>query len=143
MLEIVLPPKSLGFLTLSLFLQYILVSTGGANANSSFGYTKMKGEQGAKQRSKPHTPDFASAWPQSLGELERDVQTLGFKRTFILRPGLLLGNREESRTAEGITQYLFRGFRAIGLPVGGLMVDAEVVGKCIAKLARSKEEGVQ
>jgi len=55
---------------------YVLISTGGANAHSMLAYPKMK------------------------GELEDSVKALGFEHTVILRPGLILGNREESRPAE-------------------------------------------
>ncbi|RCK64258.1 Protein FMP52, mitochondrial [Candida viswanathii] len=49
---------------------YVLVSSIGANANSNFLYMKTK------------------------GELEDDVIALGFDHTIILRPGILLGQRE-------------------------------------------------
>lgn len=34
------------------------------------------------------------------GEIERDVLDLAFEKTVILRPGMLLGDREESRMLE-------------------------------------------
>jgi len=49
--------------------QIILVSTGMADSSSRFGYTKMK------------------------GQLEDEVKSIGFKRTIILQPGLLMGSR--------------------------------------------------
>lgn len=51
----------------------ILVSSMGADPNASFLYMKTK------------------------GELERDFKALGFKRTVILRPGILLGVREAGK----------------------------------------------
>jgi uncharacterized protein YbjT (DUF2867 family) len=55
---------------------YVLISSGGANPHSSFAYPKMK------------------------GELEESVKALGFEHIIILRPGLIVGTREESRPAE-------------------------------------------
>lgn len=55
---------------------YVLISSGGANSKSFFGYTKMK------------------------GELEDAVKDLGFEHTVILRPGLIVGDREDSRPPE-------------------------------------------
>jgi len=54
---------------------YVLVSSAGANASSSFAYMKMK------------------------GELDAAVAQLGFERTVIMRPGFLVGVREESKGA--------------------------------------------
>lgn len=36
------------------------------------------------------------------GETEEDVKALGFERTVILRPGLISGQREESRPMEAV-----------------------------------------
>jgi uncharacterized protein YbjT (DUF2867 family) len=57
---------------------YVLVSSGGASASSRMAYPRMK------------------------GELEDAVKGLGFERTVILRPGLIVGPREESRPAEAV-----------------------------------------
>lgn len=66
---------------------YVLISAGSANANSSFAYVKMK------------------------GQLEDDVKALGFKHTIIVRPGLILGPREDSRPAEFAIQSIAKLFR--------------------------------
>ncbi|KAK8177512.1 hypothetical protein IWX90DRAFT_376728 [Phyllosticta citrichinensis] len=55
---------------------YVLISTAGASPNGIGAYPKMK------------------------GELEEAVKALGFDHTVILRPGLIVGNREDSRPAE-------------------------------------------
>ena len=61
------------------------------------------------------------------GELEDAVKDLGFKRTFILHPGLLVGARDHTRTLEGAAQGLFKGLRAVGFPLlDRAGVDAEV-----------------
>lgn len=82
-------------------IQYILVSSGMASSSSYSPYLKMK------------------------GELEDSVKALNFPSTYILQPGLLFGPREKKRTAEGWTQTVFKGLRSVGLPMDGLMVDAE------------------
>jgi uncharacterized protein YbjT (DUF2867 family) len=61
---------------------YVLVSSGGASKSSSFAYSRMK------------------------GEIEEDVKALGFERTVILRPGLISGQREESRPAEAAFRFI-------------------------------------
>lgn len=58
-----------GCSSLTLTLQAILVSSGGANPNSMMGY------------------------PQIKGELEEDFKKLDFEHCIILRPGLLMGAR--------------------------------------------------
>ncbi|CAG8951228.1 hypothetical protein HYFRA_00007975 [Hymenoscyphus fraxineus] len=68
---------------------YVLISSGGANAQSMFAYPKMK------------------------GELEDAVKALGFEHVVILRPGLIVGEREESRPAEWV-------FRKIAGVMGGV-----------------------
>ncbi|MBN2237795.1 MAG: NAD(P)H-binding protein, partial [Bacteroidales bacterium] len=59
-------------------LDYVLVSSSGANARSMIFYTKMK------------------------GKLDEAVQKLGFKRVLIFRPSLLLGYREQKRAGEAL-----------------------------------------
>lgn len=62
--------------------QAILVSSVGASAQSGNFYLRVK------------------------GETERALCDLGFERVDLLRPGLLLGDRSESRTGEGIARRL-------------------------------------
>ncbi len=62
----------------------LLVSAMGADANSIIYYNRVK------------------------GELESDVQQVGFERVSIFRPSLLIGTRsQETRLAEGFAQKLF------------------------------------
>ncbi|XP_071527372.1 oxidoreductase HTATIP2-like isoform X2 [Panulirus ornatus] len=63
-----------------------LVSSTGANKNSSFLYNKTK------------------------GEVETLVKELGFPRLTIYRPSVLLCDRQESRPLEKIAQIMLRGF---------------------------------
>lgn len=61
---------------------YVLVSTTGANPHSWMAYSQMK------------------------GQLEADVMALGFDRCVVLRPGLLLGQRDKPRLVERPLQAL-------------------------------------
>lgn len=76
---------------------YVLISSGGADPNSMFGYPKMK------------------------GELEEAVKELGFEKTVILRPGLILGGRDHLRTAEYALQGVAKLFGTIS---GNWLTDA-------------------
>lgn len=68
---------------------YVLVSSIGANASSPFPYLQMK------------------------GQLEEAVKKLGFDSLVILRPGLLLGDREEGRMFEWAARTFTGGLRYI------------------------------
>ena len=46
------------------------------------------------------------AYPKMKGELEDSVRSLGFEHTVILRPGLIVGSREESRPAEAVVRKI-------------------------------------
>lgn len=76
---------------------YVLISSNGANAKSYFAYPKMK------------------------GELEEAVKGLGFKHTVIIRPGLIVGDRSESRPAEAALRGLAKGLQ--GLAGSGKLTD--------------------
>ena len=55
---------------------YVLISAAGASPDSSIFYSKMK------------------------GELEREIKKLPFETIHIIRPGMLAGDREQTRTGE-------------------------------------------
>lgn len=61
---------------------FIVVTAVGATARSSVFYSRVK------------------------GEVERDLSALGFTRLDIVRPGLLLGDRSESRPVESFLQAI-------------------------------------
>ena len=65
---------------------YLLISAMGANPQSKLFYNKVK------------------------GELENHIQSLNLKCVSILRPSLLLGERQEQRTLEDVTQKLYQKF---------------------------------
>ncbi|KAL4804346.1 protein fmp52, mitochondrial [Aspergillus unguis] len=85
---------------------YVLISSSGADTKSTFAYTRMK------------------------GEIEENVKALGFERTVILRPGLIAGQRDESRPMEAVARF-FAG--AVGKVHSGLKdgwaQEADVIGR--------------
>ncbi|KAL1410794.1 Protein fmp52, mitochondrial [Vanrija albida] len=94
----------------------ILVSSGGADAASYSGYLRIK------------------------GLLEDAVLGMGYARTVILRPGVLLG-RPDARAAEAALGYMLRAARFAGLPTERWGIDAADVGAAVAQLALESGEG--
>ena len=100
--------------------QAILVSSAGASRQSGNFYLRVK------------------------GEVEDGVEALGFRRVDLLRPGLLLGARNERRPGEAVAQALS--------PIGDLFlrgkfaryrsIDAKDVAKAIVRLTAATESGV-
>jgi uncharacterized protein YbjT (DUF2867 family) len=97
---------------------YVLVSTASANASSMMGYLKMK------------------------GELEEAVKEIGFERTVIVRPGLLVGTREDSRPPEAGLRMLanFMGAVSGGMLKNFWAQDAEVVARATVSAALQAEQ---
>jgi uncharacterized protein YbjT (DUF2867 family) len=105
---------------------YVLVSSASANSSSMVSYSKMK------------------------GELEDEVSKLGFKHVVLLRPGLIVGERSDSRPAE----YVARQIATFAGKIGGSKwtdswaQDADVIAKAGVHAAiqcidgTRKEEGV-
>lgn len=89
----------------------VLVSATGADPRSSIFYSRMK------------------------GELERDVEALGFPRTRILRPGLLDGERQEHRGGERFWLGLLRPMGKALPPVARPIPAATVARAAIAAAA--------
>ncbi|PWK22998.1 putative NAD(P)-binding protein [Arcicella aurantiaca] len=100
--------------------QYILVSSIGADANSSNFYLKTK------------------------GDLEQKIQDLGFENFVSLRPSFLLGDRKEFRLGEKIGIFLAKIISPLLL--GGLKkyrgIEASKVAKSMQKLANQGLLGV-
>ncbi|XP_008335203.1 oxidoreductase HTATIP2 isoform X2 [Cynoglossus semilaevis] len=69
--------------------QFHLESSRGADKNSNFLYLKVK------------------------GQVEADIEALGFERYAIYRPGVLLVDRQESRPAEWLTRKFFGAVSAV------------------------------
>jgi len=97
---------------------YVLISTSGANPHSHMAYPKMK------------------------GELEEAIKALGFERTVILRPGVIIGGREDSRPAEYVIQTVanLAGHLAKGLKDPWAQ-DAGVIAKAAIAAGLKAEKG--
>lgn len=84
------------------------------------------------------------AYPKMKGELEEAVKALDFEHTVILRPGLLVGERQDSRPAEFVVRSIakFAGALSNGLKDFWAQ-DDEVVGRAAvsAGLEALKGEG--
>lgn len=92
-----------------------LMSSIGANANTSNFYLKTK------------------------GEVERDIAALPFERVSIFRPGMLLGPRKESRQGESIAKVVMGG---LGFMWKGPLkkykpIESETVAKAMASIGVS------
>lgn len=92
--------------------QYLLVSSVGANANTSNFYLKTK------------------------GELEENIRGLEFERFVSVRPSFLLGNRSEFRLGEKIGIALARIFAPL-IPQRYRGIEAEKVARALVSLANN------
>ena len=101
---------------------YVLISSSGVSTSSPFPYAKMK------------------------AELEEAVKAVGFKYTVIIKAGLLVGDRSDSRPVESV-------FRGIAKGLGGVSKkwltdwwaqDVDVIGRAVVvaavQCAESKRE---
>lgn len=98
---------------------YVLISSAGANSNSMLGFPKMK------------------------GEIEEHIKELNFEHTIIVRPGLIAGRREESRTGEAILRTIAGGLGRINTNMlkDGWAQDADVIARASVAAALKAEKG--
>lgn len=68
---------------------------------------------------------------KTKGEAERDVVAIGFIRTHIFRPSLLIGEREEVRLMETLAKYF--AYMLNGILWGGLRKYRSIQGAAVAK----------
>lgn len=82
------------------------------------------------------------AYPKMKGELEESVKKLGFEHTVILRPGLIVGGREESRPAEAVARTIagFAGMLGHGLKDSWAQ-DADVIARAAVASGLQALEG--
>jgi uncharacterized protein YbjT (DUF2867 family) len=98
---------------------YVLVSSASANPKSRMFYSRIK------------------------GELDRDVQTLGFDRVRILRPSLLGGERKQARTGEKIGSALLGAANALGIARKYREIHGDVVAKAMINAALDPAKGTR
>ncbi|KAM3474710.1 hypothetical protein MY5147_004146 [Beauveria neobassiana] len=74
--------------------------------------------------------------------VEDAIKELDFEHGIILKPGLILGQREESRTAESWLQSLTSGLGKVsGAARDFIGQDADVIAKAAVRAAQLAEEG--
>lgn len=97
---------------------FLIVSSIGADANSSTFYTKTK------------------------GEMENTIMEIAIKRTFIFRPSLLIRKSKESRFIEtlGASIMTLIGFLFIGSLKKYRAIKTETVANAMIKMANSDKE---
>ena len=98
---------------------YVLISTSGASPTSMIPYSKMK------------------------GELDEAVKAIGFKHVVILKPGLLVGARNDSRPGEFAARKVasFLGAMSGNVLKDAWAQDAEVVAKAAVKAGLDAVQG--
>jgi uncharacterized protein YbjT (DUF2867 family) len=98
---------------------YVLVSAAGSDPGSRMFYSRIK------------------------GELDRDVQKLGFQRVRIMRPSLLGGQRASARAGEKVGSVVLGALNAIGVARKYREIPAEVVAKAMIHAALDPEKGTR
>jgi uncharacterized protein YbjT (DUF2867 family) len=85
-------------------------------------------------------PDASNFYLRVKGQAERAVRALGFDQLDILRPGLLIGRRSESRRGEALAQRVMPrfSFMLVGSlrkyrPIPATIVAAAMVGTALAE----------
>jgi uncharacterized protein YbjT (DUF2867 family) len=97
---------------------YVLISANGSNPKSMVGYVKMK------------------------GEIEEHVKELGFAHTIIVRPGLIIGKREDSRGFESVLQKVASAMGHVHSSLKDVWAqDAAVIAKAAVSAAIKAQNG--
>lgn len=96
---------------------FAVVSAAGANPRSRVFYSRVK------------------------GEMERDLQAVGFGSLTILRPGLLIGDRTEPRPMERLAIVVTRALRPL-LPGAARGVSSQAVSRALLASTRQATPGV-
>jgi uncharacterized protein YbjT (DUF2867 family) len=98
---------------------YVLVSSSGADHRSKLFYTKMK------------------------GELDRNVKQLPFKSVCILKPSVLVGERDEKRPGETVAIVLGNTLTPIIPSLRKYRpIPAKLVAKAMINSAQATESGI-
>lgn len=87
-------------------------------------------------------PDSRVFYSRTKGELERDLQALGYPSLTLVRPGLIGGNRYEPRPAEQIGVRVSEWLRPL-LPPRYRVVPAERIAFHLLQAALAAQPGVR
>lgn len=89
-------------------------------------------------------PDSSNFYLKTKGEMERELASLAFEAVHIFRPSFLMGNRKESRPGEKVGIVMARSLAP--LLIGGLRkyrpVQAQAVASAMVRAALSPSRGV-
>jgi uncharacterized protein YbjT (DUF2867 family) len=88
-------------------------------------------------------PESGRFYSRIKGELDRDVQTLGFERVRIMRPSLLGGDRKQARTGEKIGSAVLGAFNALGIARKYREIQGDVVAKAMVNAALDPDKGTR
>ncbi len=97
---------------------YVLVSAAMAHEHSRIFYSRMK------------------------GELERDIKMLPFQNIHIIQPGILKGDRSESRTGEEIGIKIIEFLNSIGIAKKQKPVPAFLVAQAMINVSYRKDKKI-
>lgn len=90
---------------------FLVISALGADENSRFFYNRTK------------------------GSMERDIKALGIPNTYILKPSLIVGDRNEKRFGESVASRLFGTFDSL-IPKKYKKIQARTIAKAMHNLAQ-------
>ncbi|KAL8756097.1 MAG: hypothetical protein Q9184_004608, partial [Pyrenodesmia sp. 2 TL-2023] len=98
---------------------YVLISSGGVSSASRIPYSKMK------------------------GELEDAVKALEIPHTVIVKPGLLVGNRQDLRLTEAVLRNIAKALRVVSQTwlTDWWAQDVDVIGRAAVAAAIECSEG--
>ena len=101
--------------------KFLVISAMGANSSSAIFYSRVK------------------------GEMEAQLQQIGYDSLFIFRPSFITGNRKENRSGESMGIWLFKLISPLLL--GPLKkyrpVSADSIAKCMLVMAESENKGTR
>lgn len=86
-------------------------------------------------------PGSKTFYTRTKGELERDLQQLGYPSLTFVRPSLLLGDRHEPRFGEQVATLLMLTFSRL-IPRAWRAVSARAVAEAMVRVARERRVGV-
>ncbi|KAJ9631765.1 Protein fmp52, mitochondrial [Taxawa tesnikishii (nom. ined.)] len=79
---------------------------------------------------------------KAAGELEEDVKALGFEHTVILRPGVILGERTDSRPPEWVVRKIFGAAGSVSTSLMDFFAqDALVIARAAVAAGLKCQEG--
>ncbi|KKA30052.1 hypothetical protein TD95_001528 [Thielaviopsis punctulata] len=87
---------------------------------------------------------LASRMPYSQMKIgvEDGIAAMGFETAVFLRPGLIMGEREQMHAGQGVTTAVVRGLACLSQGLAdGLGQDADVIGKAAVAAAKIVQEG--